>query len=217
MVGDALCATTHSDLYLRAVEKGIQVKVIHNASIINAVAGTGLSIYDFGRTISVPFFDGKWKPTSFVSKCINNYKQGMHSLMLLDIKTHELDWKAYMRGVERYQNPRYMYCSQAAAEFCEILDFDPQKEVEDDDEISEGTQQAFLDVQKEAKEAGFTTDCECVACMRVGTDSQRFICCSLKKMSQLQDEMGAPLHSLVVLGNSLNEIENKMLDLWRLK
>lgn len=60
--------------------------------------------------------------------------------MLLDIKTHELDWKAYMRGVERYQNPRYMYCSQAAAEFCEILDFDPQKEVEDDEEISEGTQ-----------------------------------------------------------------------------
>lgn len=25
VVGDALCATTHSDLYLRAVEKGIQV------------------------------------------------------------------------------------------------------------------------------------------------------------------------------------------------
>ena len=111
VVGDALCATTHADLYLRAVERGVEVRVLHNASIVNAVAGTGLGIYDFGRTISVPFFDGKWKPTSFVSKCVANFRQGMHSLMLLDIKTHELDWKAYTRGAERYLPPRYMTCA----------------------------------------------------------------------------------------------------------
>lgn len=37
----------------------------------------------------------------------------MHSLMLLDIKTHELNMKAFMKGVERYDNPRYMTCAVA--------------------------------------------------------------------------------------------------------
>ncbi len=32
VVGDALCATTHTDLYLRAKERGIEVQVVHNAS-----------------------------------------------------------------------------------------------------------------------------------------------------------------------------------------
>lgn len=42
-------ATTHSDLQLRAVELGIPVKVIHNASIINAVGAVGLQLYRFGE------------------------------------------------------------------------------------------------------------------------------------------------------------------------
>lgn len=108
-----MCATTHSDLYLRAVKEGIQVHVVHNASIINAIAATGISIYNVGRAISIPFFDGSWRPASFVEKILENYKAGMHSLMLLDIKTHELNMKAFMKGVERYDNPRYMTCAVA--------------------------------------------------------------------------------------------------------
>lgn len=42
VVGDPFCATTHSDLYLRAVKLGIQVFAIHNASIINAIGICGL-------------------------------------------------------------------------------------------------------------------------------------------------------------------------------
>lgn len=48
VVGDAFCATTHSDLYLRAVKLGIKVEVIHNASIISAVGCSGLQVYRFG-------------------------------------------------------------------------------------------------------------------------------------------------------------------------
>ena len=40
----ALSATTHSDLYLRARKKGVCVKVIHNASILSAVATCGLQV-----------------------------------------------------------------------------------------------------------------------------------------------------------------------------
>ncbi|XP_044055629.1 diphthine methyl ester synthase isoform X2 [Siniperca chuatsi] len=42
VVGDPFGATTHSDLVLRAVNAGIPYKVIHNASIMNAVGCCGL-------------------------------------------------------------------------------------------------------------------------------------------------------------------------------
>ena len=37
VVGDPFGATTHSDLMLRAKERQIPTKVVHNASIMNAV------------------------------------------------------------------------------------------------------------------------------------------------------------------------------------
>lgn len=37
-------ATTHTDFILRAAEKGIPYKVIHNASIMNAVGCCGLQV-----------------------------------------------------------------------------------------------------------------------------------------------------------------------------
>lgn len=44
-------ATTHTDLELRARELGIPVKVIHNASIMNAVGVCGLQLYRFGEVL----------------------------------------------------------------------------------------------------------------------------------------------------------------------
>lgn len=44
VVGDPFGATTHADLVLRAKEKGIPVKVIHNVSIMNAVGCCGLQV-----------------------------------------------------------------------------------------------------------------------------------------------------------------------------
>jgi len=56
VVGDPLCATTHTDIYLRAVKMGIKVKIIHNTSIMNAIGCCGLHVYDFGQTVSMCFF-----------------------------------------------------------------------------------------------------------------------------------------------------------------
>jgi hypothetical protein len=39
-----ISATTHTDLILRAVEKGIPYKVVHNASIMNAIGCCGLQV-----------------------------------------------------------------------------------------------------------------------------------------------------------------------------
>lgn len=42
-------ATTHTDLQLRARGRGIQVKVVHNASVMNAIGACGLQLYRFGE------------------------------------------------------------------------------------------------------------------------------------------------------------------------
>ena len=47
VVGDTLSATTHIDLLKRARDLGIKVNIVHNASILTAVAETGLQLYKF--------------------------------------------------------------------------------------------------------------------------------------------------------------------------
>lgn len=76
VVGDPFCATTHSDLFLRATKRGINIRTIHNASIMNAVGVTGLQVYLFGPSVSIPFFTDNWRPVSFLSKIAQNYNQG---------------------------------------------------------------------------------------------------------------------------------------------
>lgn len=68
---------------LRAKTSGIQFKVVHNASIMTAVAACGLQLYNFGETVSIPFWDETWRPSSFFDKIISNKKHGLHTLCLL--------------------------------------------------------------------------------------------------------------------------------------
>ncbi len=53
--GDCLSATTHVSLLLEATEQGVETRIIHGSSIFSAVAETGLSLYKFGRTVTMPF------------------------------------------------------------------------------------------------------------------------------------------------------------------
>lgn len=83
--GDPLTATTHTDLILQAKEKNIKTKIIHNSSIYTAIAETGLQIYKFGRATTVTFWTDNYKPTSFYEIIKENQKQGLHTLVFLDI------------------------------------------------------------------------------------------------------------------------------------
>jgi diphthine synthase len=83
IVGDPFSATTHTDLVLRAREKNINVEIIHNASIMTAIGVTGLQLYNFGRTVTVPFWTDTWRPTSFYDKIKINLSGEMHTLCLL--------------------------------------------------------------------------------------------------------------------------------------
>lgn len=85
MVGDPYGATTHTDLVLRAKEQGIRCEIVHNASILNAIGCTGLQLYSFGETVSIPFWTEDWRPDSFFDKICANFTRGLHTLCLLGI------------------------------------------------------------------------------------------------------------------------------------
>lgn len=83
--GDPLSATTHADIILRARKLGIRVKIIHSSSIFSAIAETGLHLYKFGKTTSIPIPQKNYRPTSFFDVIKDNKSHGLHTLCLLDI------------------------------------------------------------------------------------------------------------------------------------
>ncbi len=86
VAGDPMIATTHVSLRIIAEELGIKTKIVHNASIISAAPGIlGLQNYKFGRTVSLPFPQENYFPTSAYDFIYENYSRGLHTLILLDI------------------------------------------------------------------------------------------------------------------------------------
>lgn len=84
-------ATTHTDLVVRAKKLGIEVKVVHNASVMNAIGICGLQLYRYGETVSIPFFTSTWRPDSFYEKIQKNRMLGLHTLCLLGEVLNVLD------------------------------------------------------------------------------------------------------------------------------
>jgi diphthine synthase len=202
VVGDPFCATTHSDLYLRARKAGVAVTVLHNASIINAIGASGLEVYRFGHTVSVVFWTDSWRPQSFYTKIVENRlsvspngapRARLHTLCLLDIKVKEQTIENMMRGNAVYEPPRFMTASQAAEEILECaLSPDAEPQGPEGDRLC--------------------ADSIVVAAARVGGASQKFFTTTLGRLAAGVD-MGAPLHSLVVPGD-IEPIEAEMLLLW---
>lgn len=83
--GDSLSATTHSELILNCKKNKIPFQVIHNASILTAIAETGLQLYKFGKTASMPTWKDNWKPDSFTDIIKQNLSMQAHTLLLIDI------------------------------------------------------------------------------------------------------------------------------------
>lgn len=88
--GSPLIATTHISLILRAEKEKIPFKILHNASVFDAIAETGLQNYKFGKTASLPSWKDKGKSLSFVKIIKDNQKIDAHTLLLVDMN-FELD------------------------------------------------------------------------------------------------------------------------------
>lgn len=88
--GDAMVATTHIDLRLRAKDLGIKTAIIHAPSISSAVSGlSGLQNYRFGKSTTIPFpyiRNGKAIISEAPYDTIkSNKKNDLHTLVFLDI------------------------------------------------------------------------------------------------------------------------------------
>ncbi|XP_048351913.1 diphthine methyl ester synthase [Sphaerodactylus townsendi] len=189
VVGDPFGATTHSDLVLRAVKLGIPYRVIHNASILNAVGCCGLQLYNFGETVSIVFWTDTWKPESFFDKVIKNRKNGMHTLCLLDIKVKEQSLENLMRGKKIYEPPRYMSVNEAAEQLLAVI----------------------RNRRQEGEEPEVTENTVCVGLARVGTADQKIASGTLQEMTMA--DLGGPLHSMIISG-ILHPLEIEMLKLF---
>ncbi|XP_011212563.1 diphthine methyl ester synthase [Bactrocera dorsalis] len=187
VVGDPFGATTHTDFILRAKEKKIQYKVVHNASIMNAIGCCGLQLYKFGETVSIPYWDETWKPDSFYDKIKLNRLHNMHTLCLLDIKVKEPTPESLMRRRKEYQPPRFMTVAEATQQLMTI--------VEKKDALERNTILNELSL--------------CVGLARVGHDSQSIIVNTLREMSQT--DLGGPLHSLVIPAKEMHPLEVEFL------
>jgi len=88
--GDPMVSTTHVDLRLRAIERGIDTGIVHGTSATTAAAGlTGLQNYRFGKATTLPFPDahgGDRVPGSVLETIADNRDRGLHTLVYLDIK-----------------------------------------------------------------------------------------------------------------------------------
>lgn len=83
--GDSLSATTHTQLILSCKKQNIPYKIHHNASILTAIAQTGLQLYKFGKTASMPEWKKSYEPTSFLNYYQENSSIKAHTLILTDI------------------------------------------------------------------------------------------------------------------------------------
>jgi len=87
--GDVFSATTHLDLYLRARNLSIRTRVVHNASVMTAIGVTGLQLYKFGKTASIPLQNDNIEVPYEVLKL--NQSNNLHTLFILDLKLDSND------------------------------------------------------------------------------------------------------------------------------
>jgi len=183
VVGDPLCATTHIDIILRARNLGIKVEVVHNASVMGAAASCGLQLYQYGYTISIPLFEGEWKPDSFYDRIKYNMNGGMHTLCLLDIKVKEPDYDAMMKGKTKFLPPRFMTVNTAINQLLEI------ESIRGENVISQNSL--------------------AVGMARLGQDTQKIVYGTLEELRHI--DFGPPLHCMALCGE-LHPLEIEILE-----
>lgn len=97
--GDCLSATTHVSLLLEATEQGVETRIIHGSSIFSAVAETGLSLYKFGRAVTMPFPE-KGPADAVLRGIRGNLSEGLHTLVLLDLDNEQNKYMSAPQAIQ---------------------------------------------------------------------------------------------------------------------
>lgn len=160
------------------------MRTIPNASILSAIGGTGLQLYNFGQTVSMVFFTDGWRPDSFYDRVRENRAAGFHTLVLLDIKVKEQSLENMARGIRVFDPPRYMTAGLCARQMLEVE-------------------------EEKRKEGVYSGDSLAVAAARVGGRTEKFVAGTLRQICDANELLGGPLHSLVLLGRRTHELEHE--------
>ncbi len=96
--GDCLSATTHISILQEAMESNVKTEIVHGISIFTAISETGLSLYNFGKTTSIPF---DYKNIKTPYEAVNsNLEKNMHTLVLLDLNPKENKFLTASEGLK---------------------------------------------------------------------------------------------------------------------
>ncbi len=103
VAGDPMVSTTHTDLRLRAHERGIETRIVHGTTAQAAASSlTGLQNYRFGKATTIPFaYKGSAVPKSVIETVTENRERGLHTLCYLDIKAEEGRYMTASTGAGR--------------------------------------------------------------------------------------------------------------------
>ncbi|MAJ01907.1 MAG: diphthine synthase [Euryarchaeota archaeon] len=200
VVGDPLQATTHVDLQLQAIERGIECRVFHGISVTTLVTGAiGLSNYRFGRQTTLTYPYGGWVATSPMETIAMNQFTGLHTLALLD-----LDPTGQGTGSQQPMAPEDAVCSIEM--MCNKIsdDFD-SREFENENPVDM--------LMKSALAAMVNTDINAmrvVLCSDMGTSEQNIITTTVGALSA---QRGGRLNCLVFPATT-GEVEEKAVLRW---
>lgn len=134
------------------------------------------------------FFTETWKPQSFYDRIVDNKKQKLHTLCLLDIKVKEPTLESLARGKPVYEPPRYMTIKTCIEQ--------------------------LLEIESIRQEGVTTAESQCVGVARMGAvdGEQKQLMVSGTMEQLLEVDFGGPLHSFVVCGE-VDDFEQQMLEL----
>lgn len=195
---------------------------------MNAVGAVGLALYNFGQTVSIPFFTESWRPDSWLERVRENAGLGLHTLCLLDIKVKEqseenlarcvfrpgsFDWEkregpreltvsswALRRGRKIFEPPRFMSVPTAISQLLSLLPATPT------------ATPSATPLPATALDPSTTL---AISLSRVGDPSQTFVAGTLEELSHLGEEaFGGPLHSFVIVGRRFHALERDFARRW---
>jgi len=223
VVGSPLAATTHYDLILRARKRNVTVHIIPNASIMTAVSMCGLQLYSFGQPVSIPLFNGNWRPGSFIKRILDNMNRNLHTLCLLDLKVKEPDLDQLAQGRIVYLPERFMTASTAARQILEVVNRTAREKEEQQQQARSKrrpwwrimgryfrwAESPSTPAQSALAPTTVGPETRAVALARVGAGDMKIVSGTLAEIANL--DLGPPLHSLVILAKELHPLEQEAL------
>ncbi|GAB5575303.1 diphthine methyl ester synthase isoform X2 [Prionailurus iriomotensis] len=236
VVGDPFGATTHSDLILRATKLGISYRVIHNASIMNAVGCCGLqgSGHHFRKRFChlCESFPMSSKTAIKLLKRSTLYKFG--EMVSIVFWTDTWRPESFFDKVKKNrQNGMHTLCLLGHVEKLnnDISNLKDIKVKEQSLEnlikgrkiyepprymsVNQAARQLLEIVQNQrvrGEEPAVTEKTLCVGLARVGAEDQKIAAGTLQQMCTV--DLGEPLHSLIITGDNMHPLEMEMLSLF---